>query len=203
MKSKKSNVENDYTMGQQLGTGKFSIVKVAVQKSSGQRVAIKIVPKAGCPASLLMKEVEIMQFIGQHPGVVSLLDLYEDSETVFLVLELATGGELFEKIVATDVYSEKMAADYIRQVVEVIAHLHDKKIVHRDLKPENLLLQDSSAKHLKVCDFGLAAILERDDEVLDLIVGSPNYMAPEILAGTGYDKSVDMYSIGTFPRVEI
>ena len=73
-------------------------------------------------------------------------------------------------------YSEKVAADYIRQVVEVVAYLHDRNVVHRDLKPENLLLADESGTRLKVCDFGLAEILEHEDQKLDLIVGSPNYM---------------------------
>lgn len=162
----------------------------------GTKVAVKCILKQGCPSALLFKEVEIMRRIGNHSGVIQLFDLYEDAETVYLILELVTGGELFDKIVTTDVYSEKMAANYIRQVVEVVAFLHEHQLVHRDLKPENLLLEDATAEKLKVCDFGLAEILDPPEDPLFMVVGSPNYMAPEVMSGGGYHKPVDMYSIG-------
>jgi serine/threonine protein kinase len=165
-----------------LRSGKFSVVRVGIAKTGaalatsskiaiGTKVAVKCILKQGCPAPLLIKEVEIMRRIGNHSGVIQLYDVYEDSETVYLILELVTGGELFDKIVTTDVYSEKMAANYIRQVVEVVAFLHDNLIVHRDLKPENLLLEDSTAEKLKVCDFGLAEILDPPEELLFMVVG--------------------------------
>lgn len=106
-----------------------------------------------------------------------------------------TGGELFDKIVENEFYSEKDAADLIYQIASVVSYLHKKGIVHRDLKPENLLLEDESAAKLKLCDFGLADKF-KVGEKMRCIVGSPTYMAPEILEGTGYDNSVDLYSIG-------
>lgn len=106
-----------------------------------------------------------------------------------------TGGELFDKIVEYEYYTEKDAADLVYQITSIVKYLHDKKITHRDLKPENLLFEDESAKKLKLCDFGLAEKFV-DGKLMFDIVGSPTYMAPEIMENKGYDKSVDMYSIG-------
>jgi serine/threonine protein kinase len=105
------------------------------------------------------------------------------------------GGELFDKIVEYEFYSEKDAADLIYQILSVVKYLHGRGIVHRDLKPENLLFEDETAKRLKLCDFGLAEKI-KENEIMYNVVGSPTYMAPEITQGTGYGKPVDMYSIG-------
>lgn len=105
------------------------------------------------------------------------------------------GGELFDKIVEYEFYSEKDAAELVYQIVAVVKYLHNKGIVHRDLKPENLLFEDETAKRLKLCDFGLAEKI-KEGEIMYNVVGSPTYMAPEITLGTGYGKPVDMYSIG-------
>lgn len=102
---------------------------------------------------------------------------------------------MFDKIVEYEFYSEKEAAELTNQIVSIVNYLHNKGITHRDLKPENLLFEDESAKKLKLCDFGLADYFKKG-ELMYSIVGSPTYMAPEIMKGDGYDNSVDMYSIG-------
>lgn len=181
----------------------------------------------------VLKEIEIMRAVDEHANVIHLMDVYEDADHFNLVLELyvalfvsmpasliagssVTGGELFDKIVEYEFYSEKEAAKLIWQIVSLIAYLHKRSIVHRDLKPENLLFEDEKATNLKLCDFGLADYI-KDSEPMFTLVGSPTYMgmclrcpppvllgslispappAPEILDGAGYGKPVDLYSIG-------
>lgn len=193
--SKKNAITDEFLIKEQLGAGKFSIVKKAVNKKSGEEVAIKIINKRIVEVEELVKEVAIMKEIDEHPGVIHLKDVYEDEKNFYIVIDLVTGGELFDKIVELEFYSEKSAAGLMHQIVSVVAYLHNKDIVHRDLKPENLLFEDKTAVKLKLCDFGLAEIVTKGT-VLQAVVGSPTYMAPEILAGTGYGKQVDMYSIG-------
>jgi calcium/calmodulin-dependent protein kinase I len=193
--SKKYPITDDYLFKEQLGTGKFSVVKKAVNRKTGEEVAVKIINKRIVECEELVKEVAIMKEIDEHPGVIHLKDVYEDEKVFNLVIELVTGGELFDKIVELEYYSEKDAAGLTQQIVSIVNYLHNKDIVHRDLKPENLLFEDKTATKLKLCDFGLAEIVTKGT-VLQAIVGSPTYMAPEILAGTGYGKPVDLYSIG-------
>lgn len=171
---------------------------MAEHKANKTKVAIKQIDRKVCPAELLVKEVEIMRGLGGCKGVIHLLDVYEDplSPKTYLVMELVTGGELFDYIVKSSSYSEKSASDYIRQLCQTVEYLHSKNIVHRDLKPENMLFEDPSAQVLKLCDFGLADTLKDDFDFLTLAVGTKSYMAPEVSSNMGYGKPVDMYSIG-------
>lgn len=171
---------------------------MAEHKKSRAKVAIKQIDRKVCPSELLVKEVQIMRSLGGCKGVIQLLDVYEDpnSPKTFLVMELVTGGELFDYIVKSSSYSEKSASDYIRQLCQTVEYLHSKNIVHRDLKPENMLFEDPSAQVLKLCDFGLADTLKDDFDFLTLAVGTKSYMAPEVSSNMGYGKPVDMYSIG-------
>lgn len=139
-----------------------------------------------------------MKSLAGCKGVIQLMDVYEDPQSprTYLVMELVTGGELFDYIVKSSSYSEKSASDYIRQLCQTVEYLHSKNIVHRDLKPENMLFEDPSAQVLKLCDFGLADTLKDDFDFLTLAVGTKSYMAPEVSSNMGYGKPVDMYSIG-------
>jgi calcium/calmodulin-dependent protein kinase I len=190
-------ITDDYDIGRQLGTGKFSVVHVVSHKTLKKDYAAKMIDRSLCDNEELAKEVAIMQEIEEHPGVIHLKDVYEEagSSKFVLILELVRGGELFDKIVEYEFYSEKDAADLVYQILSVVKYLHNKGIVHRDLKPENLLFEDETAKRLKLCDFGLAEKI-KENEIMYNVVGSPTYMAPEITLGTGYGKPVDMYSIG-------
>lgn len=171
---------------------------MAEHKNSHTKVAIKQIDRKVCPSELLVKEVIIMKSLTGCKGVIQLIDVYEDphSPKTFLVMELVTGGELFDYIVKSSSYSEKSASDYIRQLCQTVEYLHSKNIVHRDLKPENMLFEDPSAQVLKLCDFGLADTLKDDFDFLTLAVGTKSYMAPEVSSSMGYGKPVDMYSIG-------
>ena len=112
-----------------------------------------------------------------------------------MIMELMTGGELFDRIIEKESYSEKEAADVIRPIVDSIRYCHSMGIAHRDLKPENLLFATTDQKSIiKISDFGLAKVMNND--LLTTACGTPGYVAPEVLEGKGYDLSVDFWSIG-------
>ncbi len=130
-----------------------------------------------------------------HPNVVKIYEIFDEDDCIYLVLELLAGGELFDRIVEKEHYSEKEAADTIRPIVDAIRYCHSLGIIHRDLKPENLLyLTTEENSIIKITDFGLARFVE--NELATTACGTPNYVAPEIINGQGYNKEVDYWSIG-------
>ena len=130
-----------------------------------------------------------------HPNVVRLLEIYDEEHSINLVMELMQGGELFDRIVEKESYSEKMASDTIQPIVDAIRYCHELGIVHRDLKPENLLYETDDEKSvIKISDFGLARFVEGD--FATTACGTPGYLAPEIIEGKGYGQEVDYWSIG-------
>jgi len=190
-------IESVYTFKKDLGTGAFSVVKLAEHKKTHTLRAAKVIDKiaVGEKKEMLEREVDILKRI-QHPNIIAVCEIYETDKHLYLVMELAMGGELFDAIVARGSYSEKDAADITRQIADAVKYLHTKGIVHRDLKPENLLLADKNGKaHIKIADFGLSKIME-SQAVLQTACGTPGYVAPEILLGEGYNEEVDVWSIG-------
>jgi len=149
---------------------------------------------------LLAREIDIMKKVN-HKNVLSLIEIFETANQLALVMELVTGGELFFKIVARGSYSEKDAAGIVRQIVNGVQYLHKLEIAHRDLKPENLLCAgDDNDMIIKIADFGLSKIFA-GGQVMETSCGTPDYAAPEVLTGTTYDKSVDLWSIGVITYV--
>ncbi|NXD17513.1 KCC4 kinase, partial [Nothocercus nigrocapillus] len=131
-----------------------------------------------------------------HPNIIKLKEIFETPTEISLVLELVTGGELFDRIVEKGYYSERDAADAVKQILEAVAYLHANGIVHRDLKPENLLYATPAPDApLKIADFGLSKIVE-DQVTMKTVCGTPGYCAPEILRGCAYGPEVDMWSLG-------
>eukprot|EP01002_Notosolenus_urceolatus_P003983 NODE_2050_length_1215_cov_22.680961_g1703_i0.p1 GENE.NODE_2050_length_1215_cov_22.680961_g1703_i0~~NODE_2050_length_1215_cov_22.680961_g1703_i0.p1 ORF type:complete len:331 (-),score=104.40 NODE_2050_length_1215_cov_22.680961_g1703_i0:117-1109(-) len=193
---------DDYKLEGLLGKGSFATVKKAVQKKTGAVHAVKIIDKTAIDVKVdsLKTEVAILMNI-KHPNIVNLLEVYEDDTHVFLVMELMTGGELFDRICNDfpNGYSEAQSAALIRCVIEAIAYLHGQGVIHRDLKPENLLFatDDKESTTLKISDFGLAKIWS-GDTLVKTACGSPNYVAPEVLLNDmkGYSAACDMWSIG-------
>jgi len=189
------NLYYDIT-NQVLGVGSFSTVKAGISKETGVRVAVKIVDKnlVKHKPEMLKNEVEILLAI-QHPNVIHLYDLFDTSEHLYMVMELVTGGELFERIVEREQYSEEDAKEVMRQLFDAIEYIHSKNIVHRDLKPENLLLEDDADDtRIKLTDFGLSRIY--DSPYMSTSCGTAGYIAPEILKASGYGPAVDMWSCG-------
>lgn len=143
---------------------------------------------------MLQQEVDILSQI-DHPNVVKLYEIFDEDDCIYLVLELMVGGELFERIVEKESYTEKEASDTIRPIVDAIRYCHSLGIIHRDLKPENLLyMTEEEGSNIKITDFGLARFVM--DEMATTACGTPNYVAPEIILGNGYSKEVDYWSIG-------
>jgi len=136
----------------------------------------------------------------KHPNIVELLDVFEDRTHVYLVMELVTGGELFDRIVEKGSYTEKDASYLIKQVLKAVDFMHDKGVVHRDLKPENLLYYspDEDSK-IMISDFGLSKTEESG--TMATACGTPGYVAPEVLAQKPYGKEVDIWSIGVIAYI--
>jgi calcium/calmodulin-dependent protein kinase I len=185
-----------YDVCEVIGHGHFAIVRRGVHKETGEAVAIKAIEKGRTDVSAIRREVAILQKVGSHPNIVALRDVFETEDEWFLVMELVTGGELFEKLVKQGPYSEKEASRLMRQMARAIAWLHSQGVVHRDLKPENLLLSSTGDGDItvKLCDFGLSVALGQDG-VLDEKQGTWAYWAPEMWSGQ-YGKQVDMWSLG-------
>jgi len=186
-----------YEVTEELGRGAFSIVKLAIEKETNVKYAVKIINKStiGQDMHRLATEIDILKKVN-HPNVISLKETVDTKNCLFIVTELVTGGELFDKIVELGSYSEANAATVIRKMVSAIDYLHSLGIVHRDLKPENLLLKDdTSITDIKIADFGLSKIVS-SQLMMQTACGTPGYVAPEILQVKGYDKEVDLWSIG-------
>eukprot|EP01127_Copromyxa_protea_P017740 TRINITY_DN5451_c0_g1_i3.p1 TRINITY_DN5451_c0_g1~~TRINITY_DN5451_c0_g1_i3.p1 ORF type:complete len:556 (-),score=102.81 TRINITY_DN5451_c0_g1_i3:123-1790(-) len=188
-----------------IGVGAFSQVFRAVNKDTGEEVAIKVIEKleeededdADLRAKFL-QEISVMRQI-HHEYVVKLIEFSENADTYFVVMEMMGGDELFTQIIEREQYPEDEASVLICQVLNALKYLHEKQIVHRDLKPENLLFSDKTYKTLKLADFGESTIIE--NQSLNTYCGTPDYMAPEIIKGLSYSTEVDMWSLGVISYV--
>ncbi|PRW33551.1 calcium-dependent kinase [Chlorella sorokiniana] len=192
-------LEQDYTLGRVLGKGAFGVVRLALDKKTGQMYACKSISKAKLisPEDVedVRREVDILNLVSPHHTVAGLKSVYEDRNAVHIVMELCVGGELFERIVSKGTFSEADAARFFRSMVEMVAHLHALGVMHRDIKPENFLLTDETdAANLKACDFGLSDFFKPDQRVSALI-GSAYYVAPEVLRRS-YGPECDIWSLG-------
>jgi len=198
--SKTNDIEQDYELREQLGSGTYSVVRLGINRVTKEEVAIKIMNKTDDEEELsaLRGEIEIMRKIMDAQHVVRLQDVYETEDKTMLVLDLVVGGELFEKIVARGSYSEKDAAYALRQMMTALSQIHSKRIVHRDLKPENILCTSKAlnvAEDIKIADFGESIELEIGKYTNELR-GSPCYIAPEVWLQQDYDMASDMWSMG-------
>jgi tRNA A-37 threonylcarbamoyl transferase component Bud32 len=157
--STKTRKVGKYALGKTLGQGTFGKVKFATDTETGKHYAIKMLDKAKIRANnmgeQIKKEISIMKLI-KHPSVIQLIEVLASATTIYIVLELVTGGELFDKIIASGCFAEAEAREYFHQLVNGISACHSLGVAHRDLKPENLLLDEKG--NLKISDFGLSAL---------------------------------------------
>ncbi|XP_015712691.1 serine/threonine-protein kinase MARK1 isoform X7 [Coturnix japonica] len=186
----------NYRLLKTIGKGNFAKVKLARHVLTGREVAVKIIDKTQLnPTSLqkLFREVRIMKILN-HPNIVKLFEVIETEKTLYLVMEYASGGEVFDYLVAHGRMKEKEARAKFRQIVSAVQYCHQKCIVHRDLKAENLLLD--SDMNIKIADFGFSNEFTVGNK-LDTFCGSPPYAAPELFQGKKYDgPEVDVWSLG-------
>jgi len=191
-----------YEMGKEIGSGAYGKVYKARNRKTGEIVAIKAVKKSRHDSEneYLEREVMILTAVN-HPHVVRTTDIFDLDGKIYFAMEMLSGGELFDIISEAKHFTEAQAAEVARQIMSGIAYLHDLGIVHRDLKPENILCKSNKFPLIiKLTDFGLSNIIpmEADDASNALIsfVGTPNYIAPELVSRKAYGPACDIFSAG-------
>ncbi|WJX29343.1 CBL-interacting serine/threonine-protein kinase 23 [Trifolium repens] len=189
-----------YELGRTLGEGNFAKVKFARHVETGEHVAIKILDKEKILKHKMIRqikqEISTMKLI-RHPNVIRMHEVIANRSKIFIVMEIVTGGELFDKIARNGRLKEDEARKYFQQLICAVDYCHSRGVCHRDLKPENLLLDANGV--LKVSDFGLSALPQqvREDGLLHTTCGTPNYVAPEVIQNKGYDGAIaDLWSCG-------
>ncbi|XP_074536230.1 serine/threonine-protein kinase DCLK1b isoform X2 [Halichoeres trimaculatus] len=191
-----ASIAERYKVGRTLGDGNFAVVRECVERSTGREYALKIINKDKCKGKehMIQSEVSILRRV-KHPNIVLLIEEMDTHSDLFLVMELVKGGDLFDAITSSNKYTERDASCMLFNLASAIKYLHSLNIVHRDIKPENLLVyehQDGS-RSLKLGDFGLATVV---NGLLYTVCGTPTYVAPEIVAETGYGLKVDIWAAG-------
>mmetsp|Transcript_64545 Transcript_64545/g.163579 ORF Transcript_64545/g.163579 Transcript_64545/m.163579 type:complete len:505 (+) Transcript_64545:102-1616(+) len=185
-----------------IGEGSYGSVCKAKNKVSGTYRAIKTIPKAQMKnVDRFKQEIAIMKMM-DHPNIIKLYESFEDHRNIYLVMELSSGGELFDRIIESGHFTEVQAAVLMQQIVRALYYMHENHVCHRDLKPENFLFmtKEPIEKNLiKIIDFGLSCTFE-PGKVLTTKAGTPYYVAPQVLAGK-YDQLSDMWSIGVIMYV--
>ncbi|KAH7291458.1 hypothetical protein KP509_29G017700 [Ceratopteris richardii] len=193
------NINDIYSMGAMIGQGEFGTTFLCIEKSTSKKYACKSISKRKllCEEDIIdvRREIQIMHHLSGHPNVVDIKGAYEDAANVHMVMELCSGGELFDHILQRGHYSERKAAQLMRTIVQVVEACHSLGVMHRDLKPENFLFLDTNEDSaLKTIDFGLSVFF-KPGETFREVVGSPYYVAPEVLSKQ-YGPAADVWSAG-------
>jgi serine/threonine protein kinase len=198
--TKLKNLEERFVNKSVLGEGGQATVYRALDNRTGKYVAVKVTKKDHPQGqALVFSELELMMSIGRHANLTSLQGAFETADSWILVMDLADGGALFERIIDKGVLSEELASDYILQVAEALMHMHRRGVAHGDIKPENLLLCSSSSDEnasIKLCDFGMARALSPGGFAFSYTCGTFDYWAPEVVRQEKCTEAIDMWALG-------
>lgn len=190
-----------YETKEVLGRGLSSTVRKCIARDTGIEYAVKIIDKSQDEAinESIAAEVHVLNYLPKHPNIINLKDVFESAAFIFMVFELAPGGELFDYLTHMVKLSEKKTRKIMYQILLAVGHMHDHQVVHRDLKPENILL-DEEQQVVKISDFGFSAILS--NEGFSELLGTPGYLAPEMLKRSveqdapPYGLAIDLWACG-------
>lgn len=193
-----------YTIQGDIGRGKFAVVRKCVNTLTGETVAAKVIRKRrkgkSCREEIL-REVVMLENAMVHPRLVRLREVFETSSELILVTEYCAGGELFQECVINESFKENDVVHLLVQILEGLCFLHENNIVHLDLKPQNILLTEPFPKgNIKICDLGFACLTNTGEDIRD-IIGTPDYVAPEVLDYEPLSIQTDMWSLGVLAYV--
>ncbi|KAG8480625.1 hypothetical protein CXB51_025241 [Gossypium anomalum] len=199
LQTRTGNFKEYFSLGRKLGQGQFGTTFLCLEKSTGREYACKSIAKRKLltdeDVEDVRREIQIMHHLAGHPNVISIKGAYEDAVAVHVVMELCAGGELFDRIIQRGHYTERKAAALTRTIVGVVEACHSLGVMHRDLKPENFLFVNQQEDALlKAIDFGLSIFFKPGERFTD-VVGSPYYVAPEVLRKR-YGPEADVWSAG-------
>ena len=187
-----------------LGSGAFGEVRVCVHRDSGAQRAVKVLRKSHMDEDekkMLFNEINNLKDL-DHPNILKMYEFFEDEKRYYIVTDICKGGELFDEIVARGKFSEQDASMLIKQVLSCVNYCHTNHIVHRDLKPENILLeQNKEFDQIKIIDFGTSLVFD-ENKKLDEKLGTPYYIAPEVLA-KNYGPKCDIWSCGVIAYITL
>lgn len=194
------NINDYYEIEEQLGCGSYGTVHIARDRISGQKRAVKILKRSSSAKEIefLYREMNILLSV-HHRNIVQTYDIFDEKETIYLVMDHVAGGDLAEYMNLHQRLAETQAREIIKQVLEGVSYLHQMNIVHRDIKLENILLVGLNPVHIQITDFGFANFTGsyiNKGEKMTSMVGTGTYMAPEIIDSRGHGKPVDLYAIG-------
>ncbi|XP_047668219.1 ribosomal protein S6 kinase alpha-2 isoform X2 [Tachysurus fulvidraco] len=186
---------DSYEIKEDVGVGSYSVCKRCVHRITSVEYAVKIIDRAKKDPS---EEIEILLRYGQHPNIITLKDVYDDGKFVYLVMELMRGGELLDRILRHNGFSEREASAVLCTLTKTVEYLHSQGVVHRDLKPSNILYVDETGdpESIRICDFGFAKQLRAENGLLMTPCYTANFVAPEVLKKQGYDAACDIWSLG-------
>lgn len=193
---KKGQIEQEYTIGEVMGSGAFATVRKVTHKETNMPRALKIIKKnPKQDSSRMYLEVDILKTL-IHPNIMQIYEFYEDKRNFYIITEFCEGGELFDKIVEKGSFKEDDASGIMNQLISAINYCHINNIVHRDLKPENILLDTKKNNIIKIIDWGTARFFDKEkNKKMNKISGTPYYIAPEVL-NEKYDQKCDIWSCG-------
>lgn len=199
-------VEDFYEIGEDVGRGKFSEVREVVERGSKKLFAGKFIKKRrnavsrrGLRREDIVREINILQQL-KHPNIISLHEVFESNTEMVLILELVSGGELFDYLAEKDCVTEEVAAPFTKQILDGLQHMHQQSICHLDLKPENIMLLSKDSHNIKLIDFGMSRRITEGEDVRE-IMGTAEFVAPEVINYEPLSLATDMWAIGVITYI--